>query len=113
MFDAVLYLMSVIDVDMAIVRIGVLLGLIEFDDGVEKFIYSSSVGEDGRNHRESEEFAELVVVDVVATLLCLVKHIEGAHHTDVHVYQLRGEVEVALQVAGVYHVDDHVRGVLH
>ncbi len=113
MFDAVFYLMSMVDVDMAIVRIGVLLALIELDDGIEELVHASTVGKDGRNHGESEELAELVVVDVVATFLSLVKHVEGAHHADVHVYQLGGEVEIALQIAGVDDVDDDIWSVLH
>ena len=112
MFDAMLYLMSVVDVDMAIVSVGIFLAFVEFDDGLEELIHASTIGEDGRNHRDTEEFAQFVVVDVIATLFGFIKHVEGADHADVHVYQLGGEIEVALQVAGVDDVDDDIRRML-
>ena len=112
MLDAVFYLVSVVDVDVAIVGIGAFASLVHFDDGVEELVYASAVLEDGRNHRYSEEFAQLVVVDVVASFLGLVEHIESAHHADVHIDELSGEIEVALQVAGVDDVDDDIGCVL-
>ena len=112
MLDTMLYLMSVVDVDMAIVSAGIFLAFVEFDDGLEELIHASTIGEDGRNHRDTEEFAQLVVVDVIATLFGFIKHVEGTDHADVHVYQLGGEIEVALQVAGVDNVDDDIRRML-
>ena len=104
--------MSVVDVDMAIVSAGIFLAFVEFDDGLEELIHASTVGEDGRNHRDTEEFAQFVVVDVIATFFGFIKHVEGTDHADVHVYQLGGEIEVALQVAGVDNVDDDIRCML-
>ena len=108
MLDTMFYLMSVVDVDMAIVSAGIFLAFVEFDDGLEELVHASAIGEDGRNHRDTEEFAQFVVVDVIATLLGFIKHIEGADHADVHIYQLCGEIEIALQVAGVDDVDDDI-----
>ena len=54
-----------------------------------------------------------MVVKFVTARLHLVIHIERAHHAQVHVDQLGGEVEVALDVAGIKHVDDHVGGVVN
>jgi len=112
MLDTMFYLMSVVDVDMAIVSAGIFLAFVEFDDGFEELVHASAIGEDGRNHRDTEEFAQFVVVDVIATLLGFIKHIEGADHADVHIYQLCGEIEIALQVAGVNDVDDDIRRML-
>ena len=112
MLDAVLYLMSVVDVDMAIVSAGIFLAFVEFDDGLEELIHASTIGEDGRNHRDTEEFAQFVVVDVIATLFGFIKHVEGTDHADVHVYQLGGEIEVALQVAGIDDIDHDIRRML-
>ena len=112
MLDTMFYLMSVVDVDMAIVSAGIFLAFVEFDDGLEELVHASAIGEDGRNHRDTEEFAQFVVVDVIATLLGFIKHIEGADHADVHIYQLCGEIEIALQVAGVDDVDDDIRRML-
>ena len=108
MLDTMFYLMSVVDVDMAIVSAGIFLAFVEFDDGLEELVHASAIGEDGRNHRDTEEFAQFVVVDVISTLLGFIKHIEGADHADVHIYQLCGEIEIALQVAGVDDVDDDI-----
>ena len=108
MLDTMFYLMSVIDVDMAIVSVGIFLAFVEFDDGLEELIHASTIGKDGRNHRDTEELAQLVVVDVIATFFGFIKHVEGTDHADVHVYQLGGEIEVAFQVAGVDDVDDDI-----
>ena len=54
--------------------------LIHIDDDVEQQLYTTSGGEGGRNHRHAEQLAKLGIVDVVASLLRLVEHIEGAHH---------------------------------
>ena len=82
--------------------------LIHINNNVEKQFHATARGECSRNHRHAEQFAELGIVYVVATLLRLVKHVQGAHHTQVHVYELCGEIEVALQVARVDDVDYHV-----
>ena len=97
---------------MAIVSAGIFLAFVEFDDGFEELIHASTIGEDGRNHRDTEEFAQFVVVDVIATFFGFIKHVEGTDHADVHVYQLGSEIEVALQVAGVDDVDDDIRRML-
>ena len=93
---------------MAVVRVVVLVALIHTDDGLEEFLHTTAVGEDGGYHGHTEEASQTVGVDMVASLLGLVKHVEGAHHAHVHVYELGGEIEVALQVAAVYHVDDDI-----
>ena len=113
MFDAVLYLMSVVDVDMAIVSAGISFAFVEFDDGLEELVHASAVGEDGRNHRDTEEFAQFVVVDVIRHASQVSSNVfEGADHADVHIYQLCGEIEIALQVAGVDDVDNDIRRML-
>ena len=106
--DAMFYLVAVVDVHMAVVRVVVLVALIHADDGLEEFLHTTAVGEDGGHHGHTEEASQAVGVDMVASLLGLVKHVEGAHHAHVHVYELGGEIEVALQVAAVYHVDDDI-----
>ena len=57
--------------------------------------------------------SELAIVDVVATLLCLVKHVERTDHAWVHVDELCSEVEVTLQVACVDDVYNDIRGLLY
>ena len=106
--DAVFYLVSVVDVYVAVVRVLVLVGLVEVYHRAEQLFHAAPRGEHRGHHRHPEEAAQLVVVHVVAPLLGLVKHVQGAHHAQVHVDELRGEVEVALEVGRVYHVDHHV-----
>ena len=81
------------------------------DDLVEKAADAVAAASGSRHDRHPEEGAELVDVELVAAFLELVVHVEGHHHRDVHVDKLRGEVEVALEVAAVHHVEDDV-GVL-
>ena len=110
---AVLYLVSVVDVQMTVVRIIALGTLVHGDDSAEEFVHTPAVGEDCRHHRCAEEPAQRVAVYVVAPLLCLVVHVEGTDHADMHVYELCSEIEVALQVAGINDVDDHVGGLVY
>ena len=108
LLNAVFYLVSVVDVDVPVVGVLILGALISLDDGLEQFGHSLARGEDCGHHRHAEQARERVNVDVVAASLGLVKHVQGAHHAQVHVDELRGEVEVALEVGRVYHVDHHV-----
>ena len=107
--DAVLYLVSVVDVDVAEAGRLVLLALVDGDDLPEKLLHAASAGEHRRHHRRAEQLGEPPDVDVVAALFGLVEHIERADHADVHVDELCGEVEVALQVGRIDDVDDDVR----
>ena len=106
--DAVLDLVTVVDVDMARVGMVALHALVEADDGMEEFLHTAPRGEDRGHHRYAEEAGELLHAECVAPLLGLVVHIERTDHGDVHVDELGGEVEIALEVAGVDDVDDEV-----
>ena len=64
------------------------------------------------HHRHAEEFTELCIVDIVAAFFGFVEHVQGAHHAQVHIYELRGEVEVALDVACVNNIDYNIWRVL-
>ena len=106
--DAVLDLVTVVDVDMARVGMVALYALVEADDGMEEFLHTAPRGEDRGHHRHAEEAGELLHAEGVAPLLGLVVHIERTDHGDVHVDELGGEVEIALEVTGVDDVDDEV-----
>ena len=49
---------------------------------------------------------------MVAPELELVPHVEGAYDAQVHIHELGGEVEVALEVGCIDDVDDDVRRLL-
>ena len=80
-------------------------------DLMEQFLHSYPFFGYGRYDGCAEECAELLGVELVAAVAELVVHVEGYDHGHVHVDELGGEIEVALQVAGVDDVDDDV-GVL-
>ena len=106
--DAVLNLVTVVDMDMSRVGMVALHALVEADDGMEEFLHTAPRGEDRGHHRYAEEAGELLHAEGVAPLLGLVVHIERTDHGDVHVDELGGEVEIALEVTGVDDVDDEV-----
>ncbi len=105
MADAAFYLVAVVDMQVAELLVGTLVHL---DDGAEQFLHARTVLKRGGYHRGAEERAQRVGVHMVAAPLKLVVHVQRAHHPYVHVHQLRRQVEVALQVRGVDHVDHHV-----
>ena len=93
--DAILYLMTVVDMQVS----GELAGsLIYLDDGSEEVFYACTVLKGCGNHRDAEESAQGVDVHMVTTTLKLVIHVQGADHADVHIHQLGGQVEVAFQI---------------
>ena len=96
--DSVFYLMPVIDMYVAEAGVFALLSFVRLDDGVEQFFHSAAVLEDRRHHRNAKQFAKLVVVNMVSAFLRLVIHVQGANHAYVHVDELGGQIEVALQV---------------
>ena len=50
----------------------------------------------------------MVDIEFVATAEQLVVHVESHHHGDIHIDELGGEVEVALEVASIYDIEDDV-----
>ena len=64
-----------------------------------------------RHDGHTQQGAQLLNVKRVAALTQFVIHIERHNHRHIHVDELCGEVEVALQIAGIHHIDDKV-GVL-
>ena len=91
LFVPLLYALCHLRVEIA-VGIQKVQSLIHVNNNVEKQFHTSTCGECSRNHWYAKQFAEFGVVYIVATLLRLVKHVECAHHTQVHVNQLCGEV---------------------
>ncbi len=64
-------------------------------------------GHDG-HHRAAQFLGELLHVDVDTALARHVHHVQGDDHGHTHLQQLHGQVEIALQVGGIHHVDDEV-----
>ena len=110
--DTIFYLVAVVDMDMANGMLGE-LPLIDLDDGGEQFVNALSALEYRRHHRETQQFAQFVGIEKVTALFTLIKHVEGSHHAEVHVYELGGEIEIALKVAGVDDVEHDIRRLFH
>ena len=103
--DALLYLVAVVDVQMAR---GPLLALVDLDDSPEEILDAQARLERGGTHGHAEERRQRGDVHRVAAALKLVVHVQGTHRAQVHVHQLGGQVEIALQIAGIHHVDHHI-----
>ena len=97
--------MSVVDVQVSGLTAAALINL---NDGTEEVFHTLAALERRGHHRHTEKGAKRLHVDIVATSLELVEHIQSTHHTQVHIKELRGEVEIALKIAGVDDIDDHV-----
>ena len=97
MTDTLLYLMSIVDMQMAR---GTLFALIDLNHGTEKFLESPTRLKRRGNHRHTKERRERRDIQFITTALKLVIHIQGAHHTHIHIHQLGGEIQVALQIRG-------------
>ena len=106
--NAILNLMSMVDVDMAEGRVVALTAFIHLDDGMKEVFYASACLEYRWHHWNTKQLTQLLVVYFVTSLLRFIKHVESTHHAQVHVDELGCQIEVALQVRGVYDVDHHV-----
>ena len=95
MTDTLLYLMSIVDMQMAR---GTLFALIDLNHGTEKFLESPTRLKRRRNHGHAKERRERGDIQFITTALELIVHIQGAHHAHVHINQLGGEIQVALQI---------------
>ena len=89
------------------------LAFIHLDNGLEQLINTSTALEHGRHHGESQQLSQLVRIQLVASVFHLIKHIQCPNNAQVHVDELRSEVQVALQVTGVDDVDDDIGGLLY
>ena len=82
--------------------------LINGDDGVEKLGDSFSAAAHRRTDGNTQKDSQLLFVQLVPLVLQFVVHVQGHHQPEVHIDELRGKVEVSLDVGGVHYVDDDV-----
>ena len=106
MRDSIFYFMAIVNMDVTRLRMTPLKNL---DDGMKQLFDTRSVLEGGRHERHAEEGGEGVELDVVATPLELIVHIQGADDTQVHIYELRRQVEIALDIGGIDDINDNIR----
>ena len=89
-------------------QLGVRL-LVNLDNRVEQLRDALSVAAHGGAHGHAQQPAQLLDIQLVAFVLKFIVHVQRHHGAQVHVDELGGQVQVALDVGGVHHVDDHVR----
>ena len=80
---------------------------------MEQEIYAHASLEGSRYERHSEQLSESLHVKVVASFLKLVVHVEGTHHSQVHIDELSGEIQVPLYVACVYDIYHDIRSLVY
>ncbi len=61
-----------------------------------------------RHERNSQQAAQLHVIQLRSALLQFIVHIQRYHHTHIHVNELCGQKKIALQVAGIHHIDHYI-----
>ena len=83
--------------------------LIEPDDRIEEFRNSLAVAAHRGTHRDAQQAAQLFRVQFVPLMLKLIVHVQGHDGLEVHVDDLRRQIQVALDVGGIDHIDHHVR----
>ena len=110
--DAVLDFVAVVDVNVTVVEIVALAAFKNMYHLLQQALQSPTRLERGGNHRHTHQRAQRVDVETVATALQFIVHVQGTHHPQVHIHELGGEIEVALNVGGVDDVDDDVRGIV-
>ena len=103
--DAILYLVSIVDMQVTSLTAA---AFIDLNDGAEEFLHAGTVLKRSGHHGHTEQRAERLQVDMVATAFEFVIHIQGTHKSDVHIDKLCRQVEVAFQVGGIDNVDDNV-----
>ena len=79
---------------------------------MEQFLHAASCLEHCWHHRHTKQLSQFHIINMVATLFRLVKHIQRTHHVQVHIDELGGEIQIALQITSVNDVDNHVGGLL-
>ena len=83
------------------------------DYGLQQLFHSPTRLEHRGHQWNAKETAQYVAIEFVATRLKLVKHIQRTHYLQVHIHQLRREVQVAFDVAGIHYIDDDIRSVFN
>ena len=82
-------------------------------DGIEQFMNPLPAAAYRRHHRHPEQMAESPGIQPVPPGLELVIHVQGHHHSQIHVYQLRGQIQVSLQVGRIHNIHNHIRHFLY
>ena len=78
----------------------------DVDRMADQFVHALVFGGGDRNHGHAQHGFHLIDLEGAAVSGDLVHHVQGDDHRCLHLQQLHGEVEIALDVGGVDNVDD-------
>ena len=67
----------------------------------------------GFHHLAAQRLAQLAQINLVAVFARHVDHVQGDDHGNAQLGQLRGQVQVALDVGGVHDVEDGIRPLVY
>ena len=87
------------------------LGVAHLHGLVEQLLQAGALQGGHLDDGAAQLVGHLYGIDLVAVLLHHVHHVQGDDNGDAHLHDLGGQIQVALQVGGIYQVDDHI-GVL-
>ena len=76
---------------------------------IKQFSNAVAARPDRRNNRRGQQFRKLRHVNFIALLARLVHDIEGVNQGEIQLFQLLRQIEVALQIRGVHHVNHDIR----
>ena len=90
--------MVVLDMKVAIVLVVSLAALKDMYHLAKQLLQSPTRLERRWYHRHTQQRTELVHIQFVAAQLQFIKHIQRTNHTQVHIHQLGGKIQVTLYV---------------
>ena len=82
---------------------------VNIDNHMKQLFDALPATADRRQHRDSEQLAELYIIQRVSTGFQLIVHVQCNHHAHVHVNQLGGEIKIAFQIGRVHNIDNDIR----
>ena len=85
-------------------------------DAVNHFtqiIHSVSGRTDRLDDRSSKKGGEFLEINLQPALLCIVDHVEHQHHRKIQLRQLRRQIQIALRISGINHVQNQIDPAVH
>ena len=108
--DKPLYVFAVIDMDVLAGPLGVAIYLNYL---LQYIAYSLPGAGNHRHNGKAQHLPKTLVVQLVPAFLKLVVHIQSHHYARVHINQLSGQKQVALQIAGIHDIEHQVGLLVH
>ena len=62
----------------------------------------------GRNHRNTDQFTQFFIIQMITTCLQFIIHIQCNNHFHIHVNELGSQIEITFQVRSIHYIDNKV-----